>query len=65
MEGSGNKENYNITIVGVVGDILHTDLRTPLGPAVYQPYLQQKHPGGVMIYVQTSPPAQLRRGRDS
>lgn len=55
QEGSSDKPNYNITIVGVVGDIRHTDLRTPLGAAVYQPYLQQKHPGGVQIYVQTSP----------
>src|SRR6201998_3646215 len=52
MEGARTKENYNITIVGVVGDIRHTDLRTPLGPAVYQPYLQQKHQGDVVIYVQ-------------
>ncbi len=42
------------TIVGVVGDIRHTDLRTPLGPAVYMPYLQQKHPNGVVFYVQTA-----------
>jgi predicted permease len=56
MEGASDKENFNITIVGVVGDIRHTDLRTPLGPAVYQPYFQQKHPGGVTVYVQTSPP---------
>ena len=32
----------------------HTDLRTPLGPAVYMPYLQQKHPNGVVFYVQTA-----------
>jgi hypothetical protein len=58
MEGAGDKENFNITIVGVVGDIRHTDLRTPLGPAVYQSYAQMKHPGGVAMYVQTSgPPA--------
>ena len=56
QEGSSNKPNYNITIVGVVGDIRHTDLRTPLGPAVYQPYLQQKHPGDVVVYIHTSPP---------
>jgi len=55
QEGSSDKPNYNITIVGVVGDIRHTDLRTPLGAAVYLPYLQQKHPGGVQMYVQTSP----------
>lgn len=62
MEGASDKENFNITIVGVVGDIRHTDLRTPLGPAVYQPYLQQKHPGGVTIYVQTSPPPATLEG---
>ena len=53
-EGSSDKPNFNITIVGVVGDIRHTDLRTPLGPAVYQAYAQMKHPGGVTVYVQTS-----------
>ncbi|HEY2471155.1 MAG TPA: ABC transporter permease [Terracidiphilus sp.] len=51
--GGGNVP-YNITIVGVVGDINHTDLRTRLGPAVYQPYLQMKHPTGVMVYVQSA-----------
>jgi putative ABC transport system permease protein len=62
MEGASNKENYNIAIVGVVGDIHHTDLRTPLGPAVYQPYLQQKHQGDVTVYVQTSPPPSALEG---
>jgi len=56
-EGAGDVK-FDITIVGVVGDIKHTDLRTKLGPAVYMPYLQQKHPGGVVIYVQTSMPPQ-------
>jgi predicted permease len=51
--GAGNVP-YNITIVGVVGDVKHTDLRTPLGPAVYQPYLQMKHSTGVMIYVRSA-----------
>jgi putative ABC transport system permease protein len=41
------------TIVGVVGNIRHSDLRSELGPAVYRPYLQQKHPGGVQVYVQS------------
>lgn len=44
----------SLTIVGVVGDIKHADLRTPLGPAVYEPYLQDKHPGGVVVYVRTT-----------
>ncbi len=53
MEGASDVEKFDITIVGVVGDIKHTDLRTPLGPAVYSPYLQQKHPGGMVMYVRT------------
>jgi putative ABC transport system permease protein len=55
-EGGGDDVKYDTTIVGVVGDIKHTDLRTTLGPAVYIPYLQQKHPGGVEIYVRSAPP---------
>jgi predicted permease len=54
--GGGNDVKYDITIVGVVGDIRHTDLRTPLGGAVYQPYLQDKHPVGVVMYLRTSRP---------
>jgi predicted permease len=42
------------TIIGVVGNIRHSDLRTELGPAVYRPYLQEKHPTGVQNYVQTT-----------
>ena len=53
-EGGGNDIKYDVTIVGVVGDIKHTDLRTPLGPAVYAPYLQMKHPTGVTVYVQAA-----------
>ncbi|HEY1809102.1 MAG TPA: ABC transporter permease [Acidobacteriaceae bacterium] len=41
------------TIVGVVGDTKHQDLRTETGPEVYEPYLQMKHPTGVQIYVRT------------
>ena len=52
-EGRGQRVKYDTTIVGVVGNIKHTDLRTELGPAVYQPYLQMKHPVGVVIYVQS------------
>jgi len=54
-EGAGNVP-FDITIVGVVGDTKHTDLRTKLGPAVYMPYLQQKHPTGLMIYLRTARP---------
>ncbi|HEY1579210.1 MAG TPA: ABC transporter permease [Terracidiphilus sp.] len=54
-EGSGNVP-YDIAIVGVVGDTKHTDLRTKLGPAIYEPYLQQKHPTGLMIYLRAARP---------
>lgn len=58
-EGAGSDIKYDTTIVGVVGDIKHTDLRTPLGPAVYLPYFQAAHPTGVAVYVQTSQPPQI------
>ena len=53
-EGGGDDVKFDTTIVGVVGDIRHTDLRTPLGGAVYESYLQQKHPGGVVVYLHTA-----------
>lgn len=58
-KGAGNNIKYDITIVGVVGDIRHTDLRTPLGPAIYKPYAQEEHPTGVAIYMRTAPAPNL------
>jgi predicted permease len=55
-EGGGNDVKYDTTIVGVAGDIRHTDLRTRLGPAVYQPYFQMKHPTGLVMYLRTAQP---------
>ncbi len=52
-EGGGDKVKFDTTIVGVVGDAKHQDLRTGMGPAIYRPYLQQKHPGGVVVYTRT------------
>jgi predicted permease len=52
-EGGGNDIKFDTTIIGVVGDIKHTDMRTTLGPAVYSPYAQMKHPSGVVVYAQT------------
>jgi putative ABC transport system permease protein len=43
----------DITIVGVVGDVKHSNLRTDMGPGVYQPYFQMTHPVGVQVYVRT------------
>jgi putative ABC transport system permease protein len=52
-QGGGDDIKFDTTIVGVVGNIKHTDLRTELGGAVYEPYAQQKHPGGVVVYTRT------------
>ncbi len=52
--GGGDGTPLDTTIVGVVGDSRHQDLTSDLGPAVYSPYLQEKHPGGVEVYIHTS-----------
>lgn len=57
--GGGDGTKLDTTIVGVAGDIRHTDMRTPLGPAIYQPYLQAKHPTGVVFYVRTTEPPEI------
>ena len=61
-EGGGNDVKYETTIVGVVADIRHTDMRTPLGPAVYQPYYQIKHPTGLQMYLRTAQPPETAQG---
>jgi predicted permease len=52
-QGGGNNVKLDTTIVGVVGDIRHQDLHAEMGPAVYRAYLQEKHPGGVEVYIRT------------
>jgi predicted permease len=62
-EGRGADVKFETTIVGVVGDVKHENLRTDMGPAVYRPYLQQEHPGGVQVYVHTTqPPESVEAG---
>jgi predicted permease len=56
VQGSGDGVHPDRTIVGVVGDIKHENLRTELGPAVYEPYLQLKHPVGVQVYARCAQP---------
>jgi putative ABC transport system permease protein len=53
-EDTGSGIKPDTAIVGVVGNVRHTDLRTELGPAVYRPYAQREHPSGVEFYVQTT-----------
>jgi predicted permease len=51
--GQGNHQKYDITIVGVVGDVKHQNMHdTPRG-TIYRPYLQQAHPTGLQMYVLT------------
>jgi predicted permease len=49
-EGRGPDIKFDTTIVGVVGNVRHQDLRTDIGPAVYRAYLQLDHPAGVQVY---------------
>jgi predicted permease len=51
--GQSDHEKYDITIVGVVGDVKHQNMHdTPRG-TIYQAYLQDKHPGGLRMYALT------------
>lgn len=59
VESEKTANGFDTTIVGVVGDINHSDLRTRLGPAVWAPYFQWKHPGGIALYVRTSQKPEL------
>jgi putative ABC transport system permease protein len=55
-KGGGDNVKFDITIVGVVGDVKHQDLRSMMRQAIYSPYLQDKHPGGVVVYMRTVQP---------
>jgi putative ABC transport system permease protein len=50
----GQDKATDITIVGVVGDVKHQDLRTDLGPGVYRPYAQDDHAVGLQMYARTA-----------
>lgn len=51
---TGDNPKADTTIVGVVGNVRHENLRKDMIPGVYQPYLQDPHPTGVQIYVRTA-----------
>ncbi len=58
-EGGGDNVKFDTTIVGVVGNTRHRNMRTPMQGAVYRPYLQLQHPTGVTIYAHTTQPPQI------
>ncbi len=49
-QGAGDKLKVDTMIVGVVGDVKHQNLRDAPRGAVYRPYVQQEHPGGLRFY---------------
>ena len=51
---TGDNPKADTTIVGVVGNVRHENLRKDMIPGVYQPYLQDPHPTGVQMYVRTA-----------
>ncbi|HEY6445131.1 MAG TPA: ABC transporter permease [Acidobacteriaceae bacterium] len=52
-ESDDDNKKADTTIVGVVGDVKHSDLRTEMGPGVYRPYLQMPAAVGLQVYVRT------------
>jgi predicted permease len=59
MEGASDTRKPDTTIVGVVADVRHRDLRAAPKGTVYLPYLQWDHPGGLVLYALTSQPPEF------
>jgi len=52
--GEREEKAFDLTVIGVVGDINHADLRTKLGPGAWSPFAQASHPTGMDIYLRTA-----------
>lgn len=52
--GEKNDPKAWATIVGVVGNVTHQTLRTPLHETVYEAYFADEHPNGVEVYLRTT-----------
>jgi putative ABC transport system permease protein len=59
LVGGNGLKTLDTTIVGVVGDAKHKDLRTDPGPTVYRAYAQADQAVGVKMYVRTSQSPEL------
>jgi hypothetical protein len=51
--GQSDHEKYEITIVGVVGDVKHQSMHDSARGTIYRAYLQDEHPNGLQMYVLT------------
>ena len=61
-EGGGDDVKFDTTIVGVVGDIEALRSAHSHASRLYRPYLQEKHPTGVEMYVRTAQRPEMVEG---
>ncbi|WP_263357214.1 ABC transporter permease [Acidicapsa ligni] len=53
-DGGGDGTKLDTTIIGVVGDVKHRNMRSKPRGTIYRPYLQENHPGGMVFYALTA-----------
>lgn len=51
--GEGDSKKLDTTIVGIVGDVKHSNMRDAPRQTIYRPYPQNPHPGGLRMYALT------------
>ncbi len=57
--GASNHEKYDITIVGVVGDVRHENMHDAPRGTIYQPYTQLDNTFGLQMYALTAQKPEL------